>query len=865
MALSPGTKLGHYEILAPLGAGGMGEVYRARDPHLGRDVAIKVLPASFSRDPDRLRRFEQEARAAAALNHPNILAVYQMGTHEGAYYLVSELLEGSTLRDHLLRGPVPVRKAVDFAIQTAHGLAAAHDQGIVHRDLKPENLFVTKDGRLKILDFGLAKLIVVPHTSDPGTLTLTERTEPGVILGTVGYMSPEQVRGQATDDRTDLFALGAILYEMLTGRRAFLKPTSPETMSAILNEEPPSITEVVRAIPPALQKVVQRCLEKSPAQRFHSASDLAFALEALSDSDSAAMPGLPAVKSRTGLMWSVLVPVAAAVVLIGMWFTRASAIPVVESVVQLTDDGQPKAGLLETDGARIYFTEGPSGSFRIRQVSVHGGETGDIPSTLVNARLAGLTADGATLLAVIGSPIPTQASLWLLPLPVGHARKLGDTEVTDASLFPDGRILYAAGSAVFLAEKDASNPKKLEGISRHALAPKVSPDGKQLVFVATNANSQWAIYEAEADGTGVHQILSKGPGLPTNACCPRWTQDGKRLLFTGQDQGRWDLWILSDHMPFFRQGPNPVRLTNGPISYGSFVGSRDGRQIFAIGAQRRGELVRYSLEAREFVPYLGGISAYDPTFSRDGKWVAYLSYPEHTVWRCRADGNDRLQLTYPPVAAQFPRMSPDGSRVAFSTDDGIAFVVNINGGTPQKLVGNAEGFSSAPDWSPDGNELALTYEVPSTPSGGGYFEARIFDLRSGTLSTVPDSRDKIGPWFITPQTLIATSDGQSKLALFDFRTKKWTDLTSSPDKFVNWEVSPDLKYLLYQTGGNHPKIFRMRLSDRAAEEVASLNNFRGVGDPYQGSTQLGVAPDNSPLLTRDIGTEEIYEILVSWP
>src|SRR5215471_4407347 len=368
MALSPGTKLGHYEILVLLGAGGMGEVYRARDPQLGRDVAIKVLPASFSHDRDRLRRFEQEARAAAALNHPNILAVYQLGTHEGAHYLVSELLEGNTLRDHLLRGPVPVRKAVDFAIQTAHGLAAAHDQGIVHRDLKPENLFVTKDGRIKILDFGLAKLIAVPQASDPGTLTLTERTEPGVILGTVGYMSPEQVRGQAADARTDLFALGAILYVMLTGRRAFQKPTSPETMSAILNEEPPSITQIVGAVPPPVQRVVQRCLEKSPAQRFHSASDLAFALEALSDSDGATVPGLPAVKRRAGLMWAVLAPAAAAV-LIGMWFTRASAIPVVESVVQLTDDGEGKAGLLETDGARVYFTEGPPGSFRIKQVS----------------------------------------------------------------------------------------------------------------------------------------------------------------------------------------------------------------------------------------------------------------------------------------------------------------------------------------------------------------------------------------------------------------------------------------------------------------------------------------------------------------
>src|SRR5512141_2471438 len=219
MSLHPGDKLGPYEILAPLGAGGMGEVYRARDPQLGRDVAIKILPSFLSRDLDRLRRFEQEARAAAALNHPNILAVYQLGSHEGTPYLVSELLEGSTLRELLLRGPVPVRKTVDYAIQTAHGLAAAHERGIVHRDLKPENLFLTKDGRIKILDFGLARW--TPPVGAGGELrdatTIAGMTEAGMVLGTVGYMAPEQARGIPVDARADLFALGCVIFEMLTG------------------------------------------------------------------------------------------------------------------------------------------------------------------------------------------------------------------------------------------------------------------------------------------------------------------------------------------------------------------------------------------------------------------------------------------------------------------------------------------------------------------------------------------------------------------------------------------------------------------------------------------------------------------------
>ncbi|HEY3123940.1 MAG TPA: serine/threonine-protein kinase, partial [Thermoanaerobaculia bacterium] len=254
MTITPGSRLGPYEIVSPLGAGGMGEVYRARDPRLGREVAVKVLPASFSKDPDRLRRFEHEARAAGVLNHPNITAVYDIGSHEGAPYVVSELLEGETLRSRLAAGALAPRKALDYAIQIARGLAAAHEKGIVHRDLKPENLFVTKDGRVKILDFGLAKL-KQPETGAEKMTELptgTAGTEPGVVLGTMGYMSPEQVRGQPADRRSDLFAFGAILYEMLSGQRAFHAATSADTITAILMKEPPDLTQTNKEIPPGL-------------------------------------------------------------------------------------------------------------------------------------------------------------------------------------------------------------------------------------------------------------------------------------------------------------------------------------------------------------------------------------------------------------------------------------------------------------------------------------------------------------------------------------------------------------------------------------------------------------------------------------
>ena len=320
MPLPAGTRLGPYEILAPLGSGGMGEVYRARDTRLRREVAIKVLPAAVSADSERLRRFEQEARAASALNHPNILTIYDVGAREGSPYVVSELLEGETLREKLGGAALSVRRALDYGLQVIRGLAAAHEKGIVHRDLKPENLFVTRDERVKILDFGLAKLREPDAIRDPATEapTETEGTEPGIVMGTLGYMSPEQVRGQAVDPRSDLFSFGAILYEMLSGRRAFRGDSAADTLSAVLREDPPELTAANGNVPPALERIVRHCLEKSPEARFQAARDVAFALEEAS-SAGGAPSATPSRRARRRL--------ALAGVLVALLVLAALALP----------------------------------------------------------------------------------------------------------------------------------------------------------------------------------------------------------------------------------------------------------------------------------------------------------------------------------------------------------------------------------------------------------------------------------------------------------------------------------------------------------------------------------------------------------
>jgi serine/threonine protein kinase/Tol biopolymer transport system component len=859
MALAAGTILGQCEIRSPLGAGGMGEVYRACDTRLNREVAIKVLPESVSADPERLRRFEQEARAAAALNHPNILAVYQMATHGGVSYMVTELLEGETLRERLIRGAIPLRAAIDYGVQIVHGLAAAHEKGIVHRDLKPENLFLAKDGRVKILDFGLAKL-TQPQTASEDEKTVTlNATEPGVVMGTVGYMSPEQVRGASADHRSDIFAFGTIFYEMVTGKQTFRKPTSPETMTAILNEDPPSISQLAPNTPPGIQRVVHRCLEKNPEQRFHAAHDLAFALEAMSDSAISATAGHPSERPRPDHLRSVVAGVFAAVVLgaaVLVYFAmRPEAAPKVFDYIQLTHDGQRKQ-LVATDGSRLYLLLGTDMSHSVGAISISGGEPTRIPTQSPDMAPAGLSPNGSELVLVEAKGDPPSGPLWSLPVLGGSPRRLGDTEGNAAAWSPDGTMLaYSNGADLFLAKEDGSESRKLITMKGGPVIhdPVWSRDNTHLRFAARDGVSRSkTLWEVSVDGTGLHCLLPTWNKPSEGQCCGKWTADGKYFVFGARGQ----IWALPRKPSFFGSETKPIQLTFSPLTLDTPLPSKDGKQLFVVGRTFRGQLVRYDSKSGEFSPFLGGISAEYVDFSKDGKWVAYVSYPEGTLWRSRADGSERLQLSYPPGYAVNPRWSPDGKKVVFfemlTNKPSRIVEVSADGGSQQRLMPDDPVPQWDPNWSPDGSKIVFGGSSESAAS-----TISILDLASHKVSPLPGSEGLYGPrWSSDGRYIEGLSADETIVFLFDFQTQKWTQLAKGGFAWPNF--SKDSQYLYVLSGHGGSSVLKIRLSDGKAEQVADLKNFVYTG--HFSDSSLSLTPDDSLLLFRDAGTSDVYAL-----
>jgi eukaryotic-like serine/threonine-protein kinase len=730
MTLATGTRLGPYEILAPLGAGGMGEVYRARDQRLGREVAVKVLPDAVTAHPDRLIRFEQEARAVSALNHPGILAVHDVGDHEGLPFMVLELLEGQTLRDALAAGRLPLSKVLDRALQIARALAAAHDKGVVHRDLKPANIFVTRDGRTKILDFGLAKLEGREPSSDEGgdhtddAATAQLLTDPGKMVGTAGYMSPEQVRGEPVDHRSDIFAFGCVLYEMVTGRRAFQGKTKADTLAAVLHDDPEGLTGAEGALSPGLRTLVSRCLEKNPDERFQSARDLAFALETASVSSEISRPAELALRRRPPrgrarqILWGVgaLTVVLAVVVAV---LSRSPGVFEPPSVGwtsrQLTSDpGWEREPALSPDGSLVAFSSDRSGNSEIWVIETHGGTPLRLTDDPANDRSPAWFPDGRALLFV--SDRGGGQAIWKVPR-LGGAAELLLENAESPAVSPDGsRLAFCRRDAHGLMRiavaplADLSRAVVLtsdqDGLWNHE-DPAWSPDGRTLSYA--DARDLWLV---PSTGGKARQLTNEG----ATDSHPAWSPDGRWIYFSSMRGGSSALWRIA------AKGGAQERITLGTGPEAEPNLGPSGQRIAYSTLLVNPDVVILDLETGASTRIPGLREEHEPTFSPDGRRLVFSSdrSGSYDLWVQRLEGGrlegEPVRLTEQPGNENVPAFSPDGRWIAYGRvleGQRDIWIVPSTGGQPTRFTEDAA-VDVEPAWSPDGSRIAFV----SNRSGG---------------------------------------------------------------------------------------------------------------------------------------------------
>ena len=807
MSLAPGARLGVYEIVSLLGAGGMGEVYRARDARLNREVAIKVL-GSFSGDADRLERFEQEARAAAALNHPNILSVFDVGSHDGAPYVVSELLEGETLRNRLNSGALPVRKAIDYAIQLAHGLAAAHEKGIVHRDLKPENIFLTTDERVKILDFGLAKLTQpAARSQEPAqayglsAAPTTPRfvTQSGMMLGTLGYAAPEQLRATTIDHRADVFSFGVVLYEMLSGRRAFQGPTPVDTMTAILKEAPADLPVADRHISPALARIVDRCLEKDAAARFQSTRDLGFALEGLSSSSESRLTAIAVAPVRASLWSSPRVA----------WLMAAAC----------AVGGAVALGLAALGYVSPAVVDQPEMRLQVHVPEIEFGATGGLTQFALSpdARQFAFRPSGA------------RGTLWVRALNSDTARPLAGTEGALHPFWsPDSQ------SIGFFSGGQLKRVDLADGLVRNLASAPNGAGGAwnaegTILFTKSFAGP---IYKVTPGGDAV-AVTRTAPPVHSGHVFPRFLPDGRRFLLYafGSGEGGSGVYVGSLDSEEIRR----VVRANAAAEFlppDRLLLSRDdallAQRVDMASLEPRGEPLTVARSVyTDSVNGRAGVSA-----SAVGPIAYRPTAPDRQlVWLDR--GGRRIAPVGDAQAFQpMLSLSPDGSSAAvvrrFEGNNDV-WVMDLNRGSLSRVTRDPA-HEAGPVWAPDGSQIAF----------GSDRRSGVFDLYVKRL------KDPAETLFITSTTDIAVTDWSSDGKWIAYRNidpktgqDMWAKSVGADDKPIAIAVGPAI-----ESGGRFSPDGRWIafVSTETSRSEVYVQPFPGPGERLLVSTEGGTAP-----------------------